>query len=561
MSFTEAHHVIARCGWLACHDCQTRRGERLIRHALQYLTQGGVDVRPFIGETLGSLQRESRLRIRHGGDINVLYEGDEFARLQTAMDENFEKLRVELYAAMISQTGEEQSAAGEFRALALAALFDRWISAGTDAQLIRVLKAGFLQEIAHLIARPTPLVARDVDDCIDHFYSKLLAMCFEERYNECPAHPTGKDVKWTKVGNGLRHGLLRGDYRFGPLNANLLEISPKKWRLQVISTDGLPPEQRSLTAIAAAQGAKFATNGGFGLAMEFDPFDNRQPGEPIGLLISRGEVLHPPTPKRSALLMDENGLVDIWRVGLIGVRMRLGGTARVVIHKVNSNWLNPGEIVAYTDAYRKMTPKAPLIVKIVGRKVVDVQAKTGAEVPTGGLVLAINPGSADPGPLATIEAGDAVHYEMPAMRGLERLEAAVAGGPALVVDGQSDGNLAADNLDGFCPPAALGPRTRNARNFLPRTAWGITSQYELIALTVDGFNARRSVGLNLDETARLLRSLGCIQALNLDGGEAARMVVNGNGADNNHYSDLFSDGRQAPARRPPASVILVLERS
>lgn len=561
MSFTEAQQIIARCGWLACHESQTRRAERLIRHALQHVVQSGVDVRPFINETLAALQRESRLRILHGGGINVLYEGDDFAKLQKAMEENEEKLRVELYAAMISQTGEEQSAGGESRALALAALFDRWINAGAETKLIQVLKAGYLEEIAHLIRNPSPLIARDVDDSIDHFYSKLLAMCFEERYADKPAHPTAKDVKWTKVQPGLRHGIIRGEYRFGPLNANLLEISPKKWRLRVVDADGLPAERRSLAAIAAAQGAKFATNGGFGLMTEVDSYETRRPGEPIGLLISGGEVLHPPTPKRSALLMDRTGRVDIWRVGLIGVQMRLGGTARAVIHKVNSNWLNPGEIIAYTDDYRKTTPKAPLAIKIIGRQVVDVLAKTGTEAPIGGLVLAINPGSADPGPLAEIESGDTVHYEMPAMRGLESLEAAVAGGPALVMDGQVDGNLAADNLDGFCPPAALGPRTRNARNFLPRTAWGITSQHELIALTVDGFNARRSVGLSLDETAQLLRSLGCVQALNLDGGDAARMVVGGQAADNNGYSDLFSDGRKPATPRPLASAILIVERT
>jgi exopolysaccharide biosynthesis protein len=60
-----------------------------------------------------------------------------------------------------------------------------------------------------------------------------------------------------------------------------------------------------------------------------------------------------------------------------------------------------------------------------------------------------------------------------------------------------------------------------------RTLAGVTEDGRLLLVTVDGRRPGWSVGMTLPEAARLMRSLGARDALNLDGGGSTTMVVRG----------------------------------
>jgi len=60
----------------------------------------------------------------------------------------------------------------------------------------------------------------------------------------------------------------------------------------------------------------------------------------------------------------------------------------------------------------------------------------------------------------------------------------------------------------------------------PRTAVGYTKNGELLLVVVDG-RQLASRGVNLNELAGIMKSLGAVEALNLDGGGSSSMVVNG----------------------------------
>jgi len=60
----------------------------------------------------------------------------------------------------------------------------------------------------------------------------------------------------------------------------------------------------------------------------------------------------------------------------------------------------------------------------------------------------------------------------------------------------------------------------------PRTAVGYTEKGELLFVVVDG-RQQKSRGADLNELAELMKSLGAVEALNLDGGGSSSMVVNG----------------------------------
>ena len=91
---------------------------------------------------------------------------------------------------------------------------------------------------------------------------------------------------------------------------------------------------------------------------------------------------------------------------------------------------------------------------------------------------------------------------------------AVAAGPCLVVDGEIHVTDTAEVFFGTSIP-----------EIHPRTAAGYTQYGDLILLVVDG-RQDESRGVDLNELATIMKELGCIEALNLDGGGSSTLVVN-----------------------------------
>ena len=61
----------------------------------------------------------------------------------------------------------------------------------------------------------------------------------------------------------------------------------------------------------------------------------------------------------------------------------------------------------------------------------------------------------------------------------------------------------------------------------PRTAMGYTKDNKLVILLVQGRFPGIAEGATLTQEARLLKDIGCYEALNLDGGGSSCLLVNG----------------------------------
>ncbi len=92
---------------------------------------------------------------------------------------------------------------------------------------------------------------------------------------------------------------------------------------------------------------------------------------------------------------------------------------------------------------------------------------------------------------------------------------AVGGGPSLITDGEVRVTTDEEVFFGTSIPKVH-----------PRTACGYTAEGKLILLVVDG-RQELSRGVNLEELAHIMHRLGCVEALNLDGGGSSTLVVNG----------------------------------
>lgn len=95
---------------------------------------------------------------------------------------------------------------------------------------------------------------------------------------------------------------------------------------------------------------------------------------------------------------------------------------------------------------------------------------------------------------------------------------AIGGGPILVRDGQVRITY---NEEAF-----FGSGFESDKPY-PRTAVGYTANHHLILFVVDGKRPPYSRGLTLPEVAEEMRRLGCMAAMNLDGGGSTTLVING----------------------------------
>ena len=79
----------------------------------------------------------------------------------------------------------------------------------------------------------------------------------------------------------------------------------------------------------------------------------------------------------------------------------------------------------------------------------------------------------------------------------------------------------------------------------PRTAMGYTKDNKLIILVVQGRFANIAEGASLTQEAQILKDLGCVEALNLDGGGSSCLLVNGK--ETIKPSDKAGEQRAIPA--------------
>lgn len=98
-----------------------------------------------------------------------------------------------------------------------------------------------------------------------------------------------------------------------------------------------------------------------------------------------------------------------------------------------------------------------------------------------------------------------------------KMQAAVGGGPVLLQNGEV--RITNEEELKFYGKAI------NDKH--PRTAMGYTKDRKLIVLVVEGRNPGTAEGASLVQLAQILKDIGCVEALNLDGGGSSCMLVNG----------------------------------
>lgn len=290
----------------------------------------------------------------------------------------------------------------------------------------------------------------------------------------------------------------------GRARAHVVTIDPRSEVLirPALSGDVISSVERTSTAavrleaIAAINGSFYSGYSGLGL--------------PIGLIVIDGRVLSAPFPRRTVFGVDAAGRPWIGPVEFAGRLVKEGG-AEIPISAINRppRW---GGVAVYTPEYGPFTaPQAYVVIVREGRVTGFTSGR--APIPSDGYALAV--AASQRFMLEGLTREQPLTLDL-AVRPAT-IHHALQGGPRLVRNGRVHVPY---HWEGFGPGFY---RTRTARS-----AIGITASGKVLFVTVDRRDRRRrSSGINLAELARLMRALGARDAVNLDGGGSATLVVGG----------------------------------
>jgi hypothetical protein len=359
----------------------------------------------------------------------------------------------------------------------------------------------------------------------------------------------------------------------GPWVVRVLSVDFRAFHGTVSSTVGdYVSGQETTTSLARKSGAVFAVNGGF---FTINPADGT-PGVPAGLTVLGGQPVTAATNGRVALVLGDRGrdthsaqlssryairfvppagragLTDFadqgWypvdglnrKAGLIRDCGGAGGDTPTERPAMDFTCADPDELVVLTPAYGAGMPTGAGVEAVVDQTgtVVALRPRTGL-APSGATVVQAT-GAAATWLAARAAVGTKMRLRTTTVDRSGRTvhfgrnDFVINGGPQLISRGRlavnpDEDGLLHENPALHLPDSALGASfgygwfVRNN----PRTGVGVDSRGRLLIVQSDGRQENLSQGLTIAEFANVMRSLGAVEAINLDGGGSSATVVRG----------------------------------
>jgi hypothetical protein len=337
----------------------------------------------------------------------------------------------------------------------------------------------------------------------------------------------------------------------GPWVVNVLEIDPARFGGTVdaaLATDVVPGRE-TLSALAARRGALAAINGGYFVIGEANGTD----GDLAGSSLLAGGLVSEAVDGRTSLVLQGgagggaliSALSDRLTVtaasgasreldglnrepGLIRGCGGSGGDLPTERPKHDFTCTDDSELIRYGSIFGPSSPAgagAEVVLDDAGT-VLELREARGGTIPASGAVLA---GTGDAAAWLRLHARPGTRLEVSTELRTEGGPLAVGPGTAIVNGGPR--LLRRGTVD--IPAYAEGFHWPENPEFLyrfgvrrnPRTLAGITPDGRLLLVTVDGRRPGHSVGASFAESAAVMRALGAVDAVNLDGGGSTAMTV------------------------------------
>jgi len=449
-----------------------------------------------------------------------------FPGLEAAQAAPLEALPEAIARALDDEVDADQAAMFSRRFRAVAELLSRQAQTHPEARLLR---SGLAARAAGIVDAAPPRALR-VRSLADFYYSAAAVLHHRERLSSTGATPRPlrelvDAAPWRKVAAGLFHRRIVGDGPQGPVHVNALRFDRARFSFRTHDLLSAGRAHEPFGDVASDLGAIAAISGGFFLYSEHDINPPCSRFDPVGLLISDGEVVSPPIFHRGAFVQDAKGHCFVREVGFAGTTIQ--GPVDLLIAGLNPNIRRLDAPVAFTRVWDREIQHPGPAITFYGRKVTATAAQGPHPVPLNGFVVCLPDRPEWHGLLALFPAGTEVTYRLPDHGGKPPLRDGIAGGPVLVRDGHRVLDLEREDFIPGVPPATFSGDETFDRNLLPRLAVGRTEKHEVVFAAVDGRNFGQALGMTLRDTSKLMLRLGCKDAVNLDGGSSKRMALQG----------------------------------
>lgn len=311
----------------------------------------------------------------------------------------------------------------------------------------------------------------------------------------------------TDIDSGVKHIKLTKYYNGRPVRINVVEADlklAKDFELKPVlsSTSNNLKSRRTITTIAKNTNSIVALNGTY-----FKP----QTGVPLGTLMIDKKMYTGPIYDRAAFGIFEDGNNPHFDVARVQLNAFLEGSGtKIKVDNINQPRMLSTYVLIYTPEWGKVSPQAPRygMGLLVEDGVITKASANPIAIPQNGFVIS-GPSSVLKPLLKDKDVKLAVNTT-PEWKNVKHI---ISGGPYLVKNGEVFVDMTAQKL------GAIGGRN-------PRSAIGYTSDNNLVLIAVDGREGS-SIGMTLNELAYFMKSIGCIGAMNLDGGGSTVMYVNG----------------------------------
>ena len=304
------------------------------------------------------------------------------------------------------------------------------------------------------------------------------------------------------ITSGVKHIKLTKYYSGRPVRINVVEVDMKLAKdlelTPALSSDSTLKSRRTITTIAKNNNAIVALNGTY-----FKP----QTGVPLGTLMINQKMYTGPIYDRVAMGIFDDSF-DIARIQLDATVKGSGKTIKV--NNINQPRMLSTHVLVYTPEWGKYSPAAPKYgvgLQVIDNKITKASANA-IEIPENGYVI-----SGPKSILYNLLDKKDVDLSIKTNPDWDGVKHIISGGPYLVKNGEVFVDMTAQKLQ------AIGGRN-------PRSAIGYTKDNNFIFVAVDGREGS-SIGMTLMELANFMQSIGCVGAINLDGGGSTVMYVNG----------------------------------